>query len=112
MNGIKRLIQQEPVLLMGLVQSGIAMLTAFGLGWTAEQVALVLAFTQTLLSVVARTLVTPNASFDAAVNVEAENIAAAVAADNAALTPAEMARIDRQIERLVEDFDKEKQRGI
>jgi hypothetical protein len=95
MNGIKNLIQTEPVLLMGLVQSAIAMLTAFGLGWTAEQVALVLAFTQTLLSVIARGMVTPNQKFDTAVNAEAENIAEAIVTEQAApLTPEERASLD------------------
>jgi hypothetical protein len=111
-SGIKNLIQTEPVLLVGLVQSAIAMATAFGLGWSAEQVAIVLAFTQTFLTVIARSMVTPNQTFDAAVNVEAENIAAAVAADQAAMTPAELARIDRQIEKLQADFEREMQRGI
>lgn len=62
MDGLKRLIQTEPALLLGLVQSAIGLGTAFGLGWTAEQVAIVLAFTGTLLSVVARSMVTPMAT--------------------------------------------------
>jgi hypothetical protein len=96
MNGIKNLIQNEPVLLVGLVQSAIAMATAFGLGWTAEQVAIVLAFTQTFLTVIARSMVTPTAKFDAAVNVEAENIAEAIVTEQAApLTAEERASLDR-----------------
>ncbi len=67
MNGIKRLIREEPVLLQGLVQAAIAMLMAFGLGWTAEQVGVVLAFTATLLAVIARAMVTPMATVDATV---------------------------------------------
>lgn len=67
MNGLKQLITTEPVMVQGLVQAGIAMLVGFGLGWSADQVALVLAFTATLLAVVARTLVTPTVKAEAAV---------------------------------------------
>jgi hypothetical protein len=111
-NGIKNLIQTEPVLLVGLVQSAIAMATAFGLGWTAEQVAIVLAFTQTFLTVIARSMVTPNQQFDAAVNTEAENIASAVIKDHAPLTDDEIDKLERQIARLNADFKAERQRGI
>lgn len=74
MDGLKRLLSDEPVMVQGLVQAGVAMLVGFGLEWSADQVALVLAFTATLLAVLARAFVTPTSRFDAAVNEEAENI--------------------------------------
>ena len=67
MNGLRQLIRDEPVIVVGLVQAAIAMGVTFGLGWTAEQVAGVITFTQVLLSVVARSLVTPVANVDAKV---------------------------------------------
>lgn len=67
MGGLKTLIQNEPALIIGLVQSAIGLGTAFGLGWTAEQCAIVLAFTGTLLSVIGRSLVTPTAKVEEAV---------------------------------------------
>ena len=107
MDGLKRLITDEPVMVQGLVQAGIAMLVGFGLGWTADQVALVLAFTATLLAVVARTFVTPTATFDAAVNREAESIASAIVADDRPLSDAELAMLDRQRDRLNAELDAE-----
>jgi hypothetical protein len=90
MDGLKRLIQDEPALIVGLVQSAIGIGTAFGLGWTAEQVAIVLAFTGTLLSVIARSMVTPNA---AVVN-HAESIAESIIEERAEpLTPEERATL-------------------
>lgn len=64
MQGFKNVIVTEPALIVGLVQSAIGLGTAFGLGWTGEQVAVVLAFTGTLLSVIARSMVTPMATVD------------------------------------------------
>ena len=51
---------REPVLVMAVIQAGIALAVAFGLQWTAEQVALLVAFSATVLGLIARAKVTPN----------------------------------------------------
>lgn len=53
------ILGREPVLILGLVQAAIALAVGFGLNWSGAQVALVIAFTATLLAVVARSKVTP-----------------------------------------------------
>lgn len=50
---------REPVLWLSAVQSGIALGVAFGLDLSAEQVGALVAFTGTVLSLIARSLVTP-----------------------------------------------------
>jgi hypothetical protein len=110
MSGLKRVIIENPARITGLAQVMIACGIAFGLGWTGEQVGAVMAVTGGIVMFLGDIFMTPNATFNTAVNAEAENIAAAVAADQAALTPAELARIDRQIEKLQADFDKEMMR--
>lgn len=104
MNGLKRIITDEPVLIVGLVQAGIAMLVAFGLDWTPEQIGMVLAFTATMLSVVARAMVTPTANV-------AEQVDAQVRAERrdlmAPLTPEEAATLSvlrDQRDRLEEEL--------
>ncbi len=52
-------ITNEPVLVLAVVQAALALAVGFGLGWTGEQVALVLALTAALLGFVARRQVTP-----------------------------------------------------
>lgn len=54
-------IQAEPVTVQALVQSAIALGSAFGLHLSAEQIAAVLAFSAMVLSVLTRQVVTPNA---------------------------------------------------
>jgi len=51
---------REPVLVMAVIQAGVALAVAFGLQWTGEQVALVVAFSATVLGLIARAKVTPN----------------------------------------------------
>ncbi len=51
---------REPVLIMAVIQAGIALAVAFGLQWTGEQVALIVAFSATVLGLIARAKVTPN----------------------------------------------------
>ncbi len=53
---------REPALILGLVQSAIALAVGFGLNLDGQQVAAILAFTAALLSVIVRQRVTPNAS--------------------------------------------------
>lgn len=52
-------LRAEPVLVLALVQSAIAMFVAFGLNWTGEQVGAVVAFSAAVLGVVARQRVQP-----------------------------------------------------
>jgi hypothetical protein len=57
--GIWARINEEPVLTLGLVQAGTLLAVGFGLKLTAEQIALVGAFTAALLAFIARRQVTP-----------------------------------------------------
>lgn len=104
MDGLKRLITDEPVLCQGLVQAVIAMLVGFGLGWTADQVALVLAFTATVLAVAARAMVTPTANV--ADQVERQ-VQAQIVGDPHVLTDAELEMLDRQRDRFNAELDRE-----
>ena len=56
---------REPALIMGLVQAAIALAVGLGLNLTADQTALILAFTAALLSVVVRQQVTSPATLAA-----------------------------------------------
>lgn len=60
--GIWSRIKDEPVATGGIVQMGIAMFVAFGLGWTGEQVGAVVALSAALLSWIARKQTTPTAN--------------------------------------------------
>lgn len=64
MNAIGRLITNEPVMTQGVIQAALAMATSFGLGWTAEQVGMTLAFTAAVLAWITRQQVTPTAKQD------------------------------------------------
>jgi hypothetical protein len=55
-------IREEPVLTVGLFRAAVTMLVGFGLGWTGEQVALMVAFIEAVTAWVARRQVTPMAS--------------------------------------------------
>ena len=52
-------VREEPVLTVGLFRAAIAMLVGFGLGWSGEQVALMVAFIEAITAWVARRQVTP-----------------------------------------------------
>jgi hypothetical protein len=52
-------VREEPVLTVGLFRAGVTMLVGFGLGWTGEQVALMVAFIEAVTAWVARRQVTP-----------------------------------------------------
>lgn len=52
-------MKTEPVLILGAVQTAIALVVSFGLDLTAEQVGAIVAFSAAVLSVVARRKVTP-----------------------------------------------------
>jgi hypothetical protein len=58
------LIRREPVLVKELVEKGIALSVAFGLGLRGDQVAALMAVVGALLSVLARSQVTPVAKLE------------------------------------------------
>ena len=55
-------VREEPVLTVGLFRAAVTMLVGFGLGWTGEQVALMVAFIEAVTAWIARRQVTPMAS--------------------------------------------------
>lgn len=59
MNAIVDRLLNEPVMVLAFIEAGLALAIGFGLNWTAEQVALVIAFTSALLGLIARSQVTP-----------------------------------------------------
>ena len=107
MSGLMNLIRTEPVLIVSLVQSAIGVGTAFGLGWTAEQVAIILSFTGTLLAVIARMMVTPTTNVDQQV---AEQVAEQSSANHAGLSVAELAALDAQRDAFNAELDAEMKR--
>jgi hypothetical protein len=79
MKGLSNLYGRQPVMLLALLQAGLAMLMGFGLHLTGDQVALVVAFSAALLGVLTQTQVTPMATLP-------DHVAAAVnAAANASV---------------------------
>lgn len=64
-NGIVLRFHQEPVITVGLFRAGITMLVGFGLGWTGEQVALMVAFFESITVYISRQQVTPNVNVPA-----------------------------------------------
>lgn len=50
---------REPALILGVIQAGLALAVGFGLGLSGEQVALILAFSAAVLSLITRSKVTP-----------------------------------------------------
>jgi hypothetical protein len=55
-------VSEEPVLTVGLFRAAVTMLVGFGLGWSGEQVALMVAFVEAVTAWVARRAVTPMSS--------------------------------------------------
>ncbi|MFI5293285.1 MAG: hypothetical protein ACHQ02_10505 [Candidatus Limnocylindrales bacterium] len=55
-------VRQEPVLTVALFRAAVTMLVGFGLGWTGEQVALMVAFIESVTAWVARREVTPTSN--------------------------------------------------
>lgn len=60
MNYIWTRIQEEPMMVMTVIQGGIGLFTAFGLGLTGEQVGAIMFFSGAILSFITRKMVTPN----------------------------------------------------
>jgi hypothetical protein len=58
-SGIADRIKNEPVLVLAVIQTGLALAVGFGLKWTGEQVALTVAFSAAVLGLIARARVTP-----------------------------------------------------
>lgn len=54
-------LQQEPVAVAAVVQTGLALAVGFGAHISAPQTALILAFTSAVLGLITRSLVTPTA---------------------------------------------------
>jgi hypothetical protein len=52
-------VREEPVLTVGLFRAAVTMLVGFGLGWSGEQVALMVAFVEAVTAWLARRQVTP-----------------------------------------------------
>ena len=61
---VQSMLQEEPVLTLAVVQSGVAMLVGFGLAWTGEQVGLVVGFSAAVLGWIARSQVTPSSQVE------------------------------------------------
>lgn len=59
MKAIWERVLNEPIMVLAVLEAGLALAIGFGLNWTGEQVALVVAFSAALLGVVARSQVTP-----------------------------------------------------
>jgi hypothetical protein len=59
-DGIAIRFHQEPVLTVGVFRAAITVLVGFGLGWSGEQVALMVAFIEAVTGYIARQDVTPN----------------------------------------------------
>jgi hypothetical protein len=55
-------VREEPVLTVGLCRAAVTMLVGFGLGWSGEQVALMVAFIEAGTAWIAHRQVTPMAS--------------------------------------------------
>ena len=55
-------VREEPVLTVGLFRAAVTMLVGFGLGWSGEQVALMVAFVEAVTAWVARRQVTSTSS--------------------------------------------------
>ena len=53
-------IKNEPVLFGTSIRLGLLMAMAFGLEWTAEQLAATMAFVETVIAFLTRSAVTPN----------------------------------------------------
>ncbi len=56
--------REEPVITVGLFRALITMLVGFGLGWSGEQVALMVAAIEAVTVYVSRRKVTPNVRVD------------------------------------------------
>lgn len=112
MTGIKKLIRDNPTILIAAIRQVLLAFVLLGFPLTEAEIIAVMLAVEAVLSAINWVLVTPNAKFNAAVNSEAANIATAIAADQDKLTDEEIASLERQIARLNADFKRESGRGI
>jgi 3-hydroxymyristoyl/3-hydroxydecanoyl-(acyl carrier protein) dehydratase len=63
-------IKDEPVMFGTAIRLGFVAAMAFGLQWTAEQLAAAMAFVETVIAFLTRGSVTPNTKVDTVVTVE------------------------------------------
>jgi hypothetical protein len=63
--GMMTRFREEPVTTVGLFRAFITMLVGFGLGWSGEQVALMVAFIEAVTVYISRQQVTPIVRVDA-----------------------------------------------
>ena len=56
------MLGREPVAIAAVVRAAILLGTAFGLGWSAEQIAAVMVFVEAVLALLTRQSVTPMAT--------------------------------------------------
>ena len=59
MNKPDNIFDREPVLFLGVIMAAVTLFTAFGLNLTADQVAAINVLTVAVLSLIARSQVTP-----------------------------------------------------
>ena len=57
--GLTDRLSAEPVLVLGVVQMGVALAVSFGLNLSGEQVGAIVAFSAAILSLIARSRVSP-----------------------------------------------------
>jgi len=62
LKAILNLVRAQPVYTMGLVQAAIGLATAFGLGWTGQQIGAVMIFSAAVLTFITQKIVTPVAA--------------------------------------------------
>ena len=60
MDRLQRIFDNEPAMVLGVVQAGLGLAMGFGLTMTSEQMASVLAFTAALLALWTRSKVSPS----------------------------------------------------
>lgn len=72
---LRRLFAAEPVLIVAVVQAGLALVAAFGLDLSAEQIAALVGFFSAALALVVRQVVTSPATVAGAVEVAATRTA-------------------------------------
>lgn len=58
-DGLVERVNAEPVMVLAVIQAALALAVSFGLGWSAEQVGTVLAFSAAILGLIARQKVSP-----------------------------------------------------
>lgn len=56
---MQKILGREPILFLAAVQTAVALVAAFGLKLSAEQIAAITAFTAAVLGVIARSKVSP-----------------------------------------------------